>query len=188
MINKKNPLVYFGRYERNDFHVLIEEFALYLNKYYNAELIDITDSYIININNIESKLLDCEILIHWIDSDDIYVLSFCDSHSPIIELFQKRNKETDKLMYSQYTNTSLFYDFKYKFQLLHSIYTPNYPYINLDIFHNKRLYRKTFIDKLIFRGNINNMGRNSINLLYNYNKFHGGEAIHEYKYFNDLSQ
>ena len=60
--------------------------------------------------------------------------------------------------------------------------------MSLDDFYITRTLQRYFIDKMIFRGNIHSMPRNSVPLLANYEYFYGGEAINQYDYFNELTQ
>lgn len=181
-------IVYYSKHNSRNFHVTIDNIANYLQKHNNAILDNKQEQFVVYNGN-SYKVLDCEILIYYPETDTYKGVSFADLHSSMISLFIDRNKKGDLCLSSQYTNTVLHnniiekrYDFNFVWKP--SIYAPSYPHVSLDTFYIKRELKTGFIDKFAFRGTTHpEHSRTSTHILKNSEWFDGPEytgVVEEY--------
>lgn len=170
--------VYYASNKTRSFHILIENIALYLNKYMGAELCESKD-HRLNFSGVSVHVADPEMLIHDESMDCFYGVSFSDNHTNLMTFFLIRNSPNDTIVISQ-TGMTPAYSKNHKFKAKSCIYIPSEPYINLDEYYIRRKYIKQYIDQFIFRGNCINADRKAVGLLQNEPTFTGGEYIPNY--------
>jgi hypothetical protein len=183
-------IVYYSKYNSKNFHILLENIAFYLKKYNKATLVE-DKNYTMVYSSKEYKLLDCELLIYYPETDTYKGISFADSHSPLIDFFIDRNKNGDLLLFSQHANTDIYnkinQNFNFKFTWKASIYVPSSPYFSLDEFYIKRTLKTELIDKFIFRGLVSSDSRTSAILLKENEWFTGPDILHSIEnYYDDI--
>jgi hypothetical protein len=180
--------VYYQINNTRDFHILIEEIALYLKDKYNAALQVINNEHVI-INKHTVFVADCDLLIYYPDKDSFKGITFADRQNDLTGFFIRRNNLNDIILNSQYGNTVLINhkESNYQFKNPGSIYTPSSPCIDYEQYYNKRQLNTDYIDKFIFRGNVHGAARGSVDLLKEYEYFKGYESINLFEYFDELS-
>ena len=173
-------IVYYSDNNSRDMHLLLTNVALYLEKHFNATLVE-KKYNTIKDNNVEITLIDTQLLIHIPEQDRFIGIDFTDNQSRLIELFETRNNPSDTILYSQFTMTTLYQRRgSYKFKAKNSIYTPAFPYISLEPYYEKRRAINEYIDKFAFWGNHEHMNRKAVTLLRDENLFIGGGYIDNY--------
>lgn len=182
-------IVYYQINNTRDFHVLIEEIAIYLKDNYNATL-QVVNNECVNINGYNIFIADCDLLIYYPDGNSFKGITFADRQNNLTGFFIKRNNLNDIILNSQYGNTNLInhQEFNHQFKNPGSIYTPSNPHIDYEQYYNKRQLNTDYIDKFIFRGNVHGAARGSAALLTEYDCFEGYESINLHDYFNELTK
>jgi hypothetical protein len=173
-------VVYYSKNSSRNFHTLIDNIANYLKK--NGATIEASETPSITYKDNIYNIWDCELLIHYPETDTFKGISFADYHSPLTTFFIERNNANDVYLCSQYGNTNLYNrtrtgEFSFNLKWKPSIYTPSYPYVSLDDFYLKRSLKSSFIDKFIFRGNNSEHSRTSARLLRDNEYFEGPDYI-----------
>lgn len=177
-------VVYYSNNNSKDMHVLLTDIALYLEKYFNATLIE-KKYNTIEYNNIKVTLSDPQLLIHIPEQDKFMGIDFTDNQSMLVGFFVLRNNPNDLLLYSQLGMTELNKKTdEYKFKIKNSIYTPSLPNMPLETYYEKRKAISEYIDKFVFWGNYKAMNRKAVELLQNNELFDGGDYISNY--FDEL--
>jgi hypothetical protein len=184
-------IVYYSKHSTRSFHLLIDNLASYLKKQ-GAEVLDEPES-IVTYNDKPYKIWDCELLIHYPETDTFKGISFADYQSPLTTFFIERNNKNDIYLCSQYANTNLYNrtrtgEFSFDLKWKPSIYAPSYPYISLDEFFAKREVKSSLIDKFVFRGNTSEYSRSSARILSGNEFYEGPDYIQgtPEDYFNDI--
>jgi len=163
------------QYDYKSHDMVILELVLFLKKYYNANVIHQKGGHL-EISKFNYRLPDCELLFYDNENDILRGISFSDAASGIQDIFLQRNKKNDVLLISQIFNFfSPTFDFsKLNCTISKSIYVTATPFVNYDIFYNKRRLLNEFVDKMYFKGNIDGIGRFSVYDLLKTNYFYGG--------------
>jgi hypothetical protein len=182
-------IVYYQIYNSRDFHILIQEIALYLQNKHNA-ILNIVDNNVVNIDGHKVYIADCDLLIYFPELNIFKGITFADKQNRLNNLFINRNNPNDIILNSQYGNTDLYYSEQrnYKFKCPPSIYTPSYPNIDYNQYYTKRQSITEYIDKFIFRGNYQPADRRSISILKDHKYFEGPDTIGVDSYFNELTK
>ena len=173
-------IVYYSDNDSKDIHIVLTDIALYLEKHFNATLIE-KKYNTVKHNNVEFTLTDPQLLIYIPEQNKFIGIDFTDNQSRLVELFYLRNNPNDILLYSQFAMTTLYQKPDgHKFKAKNSIYTPSFHNISLEPYYEKRKMLTNYIDKFIFWGNYKHMNRKAIELLQNENLFAGGGYIDNY--------
>jgi len=183
-------IVYYQINNSKDFHILIEELAVYLRNNYNA-ILNVVDNDSVNIRGYNVYIADCDILIDLPELDVFKGITFADNQNRLNDLFIIRNNPNDLILNSQYGNTALYYSQQlgYKFKCSPSIYTPCFPNIDYLPYFCKRKNTPNFINKFIFMGNYTAGDRGSASLLRNHKYFEGPDPTSDINlYFNKLTE
>jgi hypothetical protein len=191
MIDTKQPTIYCQNNMGKDFQYYLHTIALFLNKNYGYKIQYVMNDQFIKIGDFETTILDCQLLIHYEDIDVIKGICFCDTDSLLSGLFYKRNNINDLFLHSQNGSTLIrFYkerDYKFKFVPIN--YLPESPmYSSFDNYYLKRLSQKNFKDKMVFRGNVNSMPRESAKLMVGNEYFDGYDYLSVHQYFDSLTE
>lgn len=181
----KNIIIYCNKSFDRDFHYLLENISLYIQKHFDAEILEVSNSYTINLFDEEVILADCEILIYIRDIDSFRCISFSDVQSQLISFLVRRNNPNDLIIHSQYIVSEFWSNGGYMGRWKPGIYTPFTFGINYEQFYNRRMLIKNKIDKFYFNGNYLTVGRGSIPLLKNTEFFKKGEMVDHLKYLDD---
>lgn len=182
----KDIILYCNKSFDRDFHYLLENLSLYIQKCFDVEVIEASDSYTINIFGEEVILSDCEIVIYIRSIDSFRCISFSDVQSQLISFLVRRDNPNDLIIHSQYIVSQFFTNKKYKLRWKPGIYTPFTFGINYEQFYNRRLLLKEKIDKLYFNGNYMTVGRGSIEILKNNQFFKKGQMMNHLNYLDDV--
>jgi hypothetical protein len=187
-------VVYHTSTSTLDFHKLMEDLASYLEMYHGASWVkEYTTPFLWYHPHYGKEtplsILDCELLIHYPETDSYKGVSFCDSHSRMISFLMERNSKDDLILCSQYSNTGLVsYHTSLNLKIVPSIYTPQLTRekVDLDVYYKQRKQKTNFIDKFIFRGNVYDIGRGSINFLTSSEWFNGYTPLGTDAYFSEI--
>lgn len=185
------PIIYCQNNIGKDFQYYLHTIALYLNKNYDYKIQYIMNDQFIKIGNFETTVLDCQLLIHYEDIDTIKGICFCDTDSLMSGLFYNRNNANDTFLHAQNGSTLIrFYkERNYKFKFIPINYLPESTiYSSFDNYYLKRLSRKDFKDKIVFRGNVNNMPRQSVKFMMGNEFFDGYDYLPKHQYFDSLTE
>lgn len=180
--------VYYSKYSNKCFHVLLDNVAQYLKKYYNANIIESNSNHsLINYEGIEYVISDCELLIQLEEKNRFVGISFSDYQSNMTNFFLHRNNDNDLFLSAQYVATVLYNrEDQFNFKRKNFIYLPSDPYFCLDDFYVKRNLKTDFIDKFIFRGNVTEGSRNVAYLLKDSEYFEGFEYLGLDSYYEEI--
>jgi len=191
MSKNKKVVVYCQYHLRTGFHTLLRNISLYLKNFLDYELVELQENPSeITIGEKRITIQDCEMLIHHPEEDIMKVISFADNDTYLNTLMYDRNNKNDLIIMAHHGHSSLSYRHQYyNFKFKPTIYVQENPLINLDHFYMRRQLSTDRIDKFVFRGNVNNMGRNSIYSLKDSEYFHGGgEKLLDSEYFYEIIQ
>lgn len=173
-------IVYYSNNDSRDMHLLLTDISFYLEKYFNATLVE-KKYNTIKDNDIEITLMDTQLLIHIPEQDRFIGIDFTDNQSRLVSFFCSRNNSNDILLYAQLAMTELYHKSNtYNFKTKNSIYTPSFPYVSLEPYYEKRKTISEYIDKFVFWGNYKAMNRKAVELLQNENLFIGGGYTNNY--------
>lgn len=182
----KEVTIYYHKHFDRDFHYLIDNVSLYIQKNFDCDVIYTQYDGRVNINGEEIIVADCELLIYFKSNDSFKCISFSDIQSQLISFIIKRNNPNDLIICSQYISCEFWKFDKFLFKWKPGIYIPSTFGINYSQFYYRRLLFNNHIDKFYFKGNVHNMERNSVNLLKNSEWFHTGNTIEHLKYLDEV--
>jgi hypothetical protein len=185
-------IVYYVNNHKNSYNALLSELASYLQenlgaKWIRDEKFSDNGDLLCQIDSEDAPLLDCELLIYEEGNDSYKLISFADLESYIPSRIIRRNNENDLIVYTQIPSTQL-RDYEkndWKFKLKNSIYVPADSKINIDELYAKRLQKKEYEDKFIFRGNYIGAQRTSAKLLKVHPNYVGPEGTDNIIYLNE---
>jgi hypothetical protein len=147
-------IVYFleSQYEYWGWHDVFLELALRLKNDYGATIVHQKGGHL-ELDKFDGyKLPDCEILIHDEDKDALYGITWSESRTGLLNIFEKRNNEKDVLLVTQFNNIfpKDFDRSVYNFKLKNTVYYPFTPSTNHEYFyHQRQLLEHTNYDSLI---------------------------------------
>jgi hypothetical protein len=191
MPDLNKPTIYCQDNIGKDFQYYLHTIALFLNKNYGYNIQYVVNDQFIKIGHFEITILDCQLLIHYEDIDVIKGICFCDTDSLLSGLLRHRDNPNDLLILAQNGSTLLRFhkERNEKFKFIPANYLPESTiYSSFDNYYLKRLSRKDFKDKMVFRGNVDSMPRNSVKFMVGNEYFDGPEYLSQYQYFNSLTE
>lgn len=182
----KEVTIYYHKHFDRDFHYLIDNIVLYIQKNFQSEVIYTEFDGRTNIFGNDVIIADCELLIYLKSIDSFRCISFSDIQSQLMGFFIKRNNPNDLVISAQHIFCEFWMLDKFLFKWKPNIYTPSTFGINYSQFYNRRILLNDYIDKFYFKGNVENMERNSVKLLENNEWFCTGNTLEHLKYLNEL--
>jgi len=191
MLDSNKPTIFCQNNIGKDFQYYLHTIALFLNKNYGYKIQYVVNNQIIKISNFEVIVLDCQLLIHYEYVDVIKGICFCDTDSLLSNLFYERNNPNDLFLHSQNGNTLIRFhkERNHKFKFIPVNYLPESAiFSSFDNYYLKRLSEKNFKDKMVFRGNVNVMPRNSAKLMVGNEYFDGCDYLPIHNYFDSLTK
>lgn len=182
----KEVTIYYHRHFNRDFHYLIDNISLYIQNKFESEVIYTEHNGRVNIFGNNVIVADCELLIYLKSIDSFRCISFSDIQSQLVSFLIKRNNPEDIIISAQHIFCEFWMFDKFLFKWKPNIYTPSTFGINYAQFYNRRVLLKEYIDKFYFKGNVDNMERNSVKLLTNSEWFYTGNTLEHLKYLEEL--
>lgn len=190
MVNANKVVIYCQNWTHKDFQYHLYSVALFLHKTYGFRIQIVDSEEFIKIGNHQTRVLDCQLMIHYEDLDIVKGICYCDADSPLSGLFYHRNNPNDIFIHAQSGTSEIrWYDkYGYKFKFIPLNYLPEQTIIGLDNFYIRRLYQTEFIDKMVFRGNVGALPRTTPTFLLGNQYFDGYDYLSREQYFDSLTK